>query len=71
MELFRAHPETKSYFKKFAGEDMMSMQQSQIMLQHGSRVMAVVDKVIEVIDDNERIWDVLIEIGRQHLSMTC
>ena len=47
---------------------MMSMQQSQIMLQHGSRVMAVVDKVIEVIDDNERVWDVLIEIGRQHFS---
>ncbi len=42
--------------------------QSEIIVQHGQRVMNVIDRVMANIDYKEKIWDLLIEIGREHFS---
>ena len=42
--------------------------QSEIIVQHGQRVMNVVDRVMAAVDSRERVWDLLIQIGREHFS---
>ena len=38
------------------------------MLQHGQRVMDVIDRVVDRLDSQEKLWDLLIAIGREHFS---
>ena len=63
LELFDAYPDTQSVFPKFRGEDISF---SPELAKHGSRVMLIVDKVIANIDNNDRIWELLTNMGRKH-----
>ncbi len=68
MELFQAYPDTKDVFPKFQGYDLAMLVQSEVMVQHGQRVMAVVDRVVASLDSKEKTWELLIQIGRAHFS---
>ncbi len=68
LELFQAYPDSKDVFHKFQGHDLAMLVQSEIIVQHGQRVMNVVDRVMAAVDSRERVWDLLIQIGREHFS---
>ncbi len=53
-------------FPKFQGHDVAMLVHSGIIVQHGEKVMSIVDHVMENIDSDERIWEILLQIGRDH-----
>ncbi len=55
-------------FPKFQGHDLGMLVQSEIMVQHGQRVMGVVDRVISFLDSKDKIWELLTSLGREHFS---
>ena len=68
MELFGAYPDSQFRFSKFRGDDLAALEQSEELLRHGERVIAVLGKVMATLDNRRATWDILIEIGRQHFS---
>ena len=66
MRLFEQHPDTKAIFRKFQGIDLMALEQSIEIKEHGERVMKIVDEVVHVIENPNKVWDMLISLGKIH-----
>ena len=47
VRMFESHPDTQYIFPKFRGIDLTALEQSLVIVQHGSRVMAIVDSVVK------------------------
>jgi hypothetical protein len=45
--MFESHPDTQYIFPKFRGIDLTALEQSLVIVQHGSRVMGIVDSVVK------------------------
>ena len=45
--MFESHPDTQYIFPKFRGIDLMALEQSLVIVQHGTRVMGIVDTVVK------------------------
>ena len=68
MRLFEQHPDTKAIFRKFQGIDLMALEQSIEIKEHGERVMKIVDEVVHVIENPNKVWDMLISLGKIHFG---
>ena len=66
--MFAANPETKNVFAKFQGIDLVQLELSSEITQHGRRVMMIVDKAVKHIDNYQELWEVFIKLGRDHFS---
>lgn len=66
--MFESNPETQNIFRKFQGIDLVQLEASAEITQHGVRVMQIVDLVIENISDYQKLWDSLIGLGRDHFG---
>ena len=47
IRMFESHPDTQYIFPKFRGIDLMALEQSLVIVQHGTRVMGIVDTVVK------------------------
>ena len=47
VRMFESHPDTQYIFPKFRGIDLTALEQSLVIVQHGSRVMGIVDSVVK------------------------
>ncbi len=62
--MFESHPDTQYIFPKFRGIDLTALEQSLVIVQHGSRVMGIVDSVVknlvscDVTDGNSNVTKV-------------
>lgn len=68
LRLFEQHPDTKAIFRKFQGIDLLALEQSIEIKEHGGRVMKIVDEVVHVIDSPNKVWDLLISLGKIHFG---
>lgn len=66
LELFSAYPDSQDVFRRFRGDDLIALEQSVELVQHGERVMAMVEVIIQSLDSYQNMWDILIQLGRQH-----
>ena len=68
MELFTAYPDTQLLFRAFHAEDLGALESSNAALQHGQTVCALVQRVVQSLDDYDAVWDILLKSGRSHFS---
>ena len=47
IRMFESHPDTQYIFPKFRGIDLTALEQSLVIVQHGTRVMGIVDTVVK------------------------
>lgn len=47
---------------------MTGLEQSLELRQHGKRLMKLLDQVVQTIDNYDRLWDILIKLGKNHFS---
>ena len=66
--MFSSNPETQNVFRKFQGIDLVQLEASDEIVQHGRRVMAVVGGVIDNIDNYQCLWTNLLRLGREHFG---
>jgi len=45
--MFESHPDTQYIFPKFRGIDLTALEQSLVIVQHGTRVMGIMDSVVK------------------------
>ncbi len=55
-------------FPKFQGQALVQLEESGVLEAYGVKVMSVLDKVVANLDSKERVWDILIQLGRNHFS---
>ncbi len=68
LELFKAYPDSQDVFPKFQGQALVQLEESGVLEAYGVKVMSVLDKVVANLDSKERVWDILIQLGRNHFS---
>ncbi|KAL3861067.1 hypothetical protein ACJMK2_007153 [Sinanodonta woodiana] len=68
MRLFETHPEVHDAFLPFRSLSMSDMEQSAILRSHALRVMAMVDKGISRLDNPEKFFIVMEELGTRHTN---
>ena len=66
--MFESNPETQNQFRKFQGMDLVQLEQSAEMAQHGKRVLSIVGMTVDNLDNYQIVWDNLIKVGREHFS---
>ena len=66
--MFESNPETQNQFRKFQGMDLVQLEQSAEMAQHGKRVLSIVGMAVDNLDNYQIVWDNLIKVGREHFS---
>jgi len=66
LRLFEQHPDTKAVFRQFQGIDLLALEQSLEIKDHGERVMKIIDKVVHCIDNPNKVWDLLLGYGKIH-----
>ena len=66
--MFQQHPDTKAVFSKFQGLDLVALEQSMEIKEHGERVMIIIDRTVAAIDNPQKMWDLLIGIGKRHFG---
>ncbi len=68
LSMFESNPETQNVFRKFQGIDLVQLEASSEISSHGTRVMNIVDMVIENLNNYQALWDNLIRLGRDHFG---
>ncbi len=66
LKMFGSNPETQNVFTKFQGIDLVQLEASMEITQHGRRVMNIVDVAVTNLEDYQKMWDILIKLGRNH-----
>lgn len=66
--MFEANPETQNVFQKFQGIDLVQLEASAEIAQHGTRVMGIVDMVVNNLENYQSLWENLIKLGRDHFG---
>ena len=67
--MFESNPETQNSFGKFQGIDLVQLEASIELVDHGKRVMRIVSLTIENLDHYQQLWRGLIRLGRDHFGM--
>jgi len=68
IRMFESNPETQNQFRKFQGMDLVQLEQSAEMAQHGKRVLSIVGMAVDNLDNYQIVWDNLIKVGREHFT---
>ena len=64
--LFEEHPEFMESFNLFRGIPQKDMKYSVVLRDHALRVMGVVEKCINRLEDPEKLKDLLLVLGKKH-----
>ena len=53
--MFESNPETQNQFRKFQGMDLVQLEQSAEMAQHGKRVLSIVGMTVDNLDNYQML----------------
>ncbi|XP_018542278.2 neuroglobin-like [Lates calcarifer] len=67
LRLFETHPECKDVFLMFRDlDDPEALKASRDLRAHGLRIMSVIEKIVARIDQDERVDQLILDLGRKH-----
>ncbi|XP_051264236.1 neuroglobin-like [Dicentrarchus labrax] len=67
IRLFETHPECKDVFFMFRDvDDLETLRTSRELRAHGLRIMSFIEKTVARIDQDERLDQLILDLGRKH-----
>ena len=66
QEFFDRHPEVLTHFDKFSAIEIDSVKVSEALRMHASRVLAIVEDIVDNTGNPDKIRSIMQDLGRNH-----
>ena len=71
QEFFDRHPEVLSHFDKFDAIEIDAVRVSDALRMHASRVLAIVEDIVDNTGNPDKIRKLMQDLGRNHYKQVC